>query len=69
MYDSRLRINGTGLQKGEMGCAWSHLSVYEMLLEDNDTDSYLVLEDDAILDVSPEEFNTFLEDLPDIKNI
>lgn len=67
-YDSRLRLNGTGLKKGEMGCAWSHLYIYEMLVNDDEHDSYLVLEDDAILDVSIEEFNTFLKELPEIKS-
>lgn len=63
IYNSRLRLNGAGLQKGEMGCAWSHLNVYDMLLKDNDNDAYLIFEDDADLIVSPEELQTFLEEL------
>jgi GR25 family glycosyltransferase involved in LPS biosynthesis len=63
IYNSRLRLNGLGLQKGEMGCAWSHLNVYDILLKDNENDAYLIFEDDADLIVSPEELQTFLEEL------
>ena len=63
IYNSTLRLNRAGLQKGEMGCAWSHLNVYDMLLKDNDNDAYLIFEDDADLIVSPEELQTFLEEL------
>ena len=67
IYDSRLRLNGNGLKKGEMGCSWSHLNVYDMLLKDNEYDAYLVLEDDAKLVVSAEELNFFLEELMNIE--
>lgn len=63
IYNSRLRLNGTGLKKGEMGCSWSHLNVYDMLVKDDNYDAYLILEDDADLIVSPEELETFLEEL------
>ena len=63
IYNSRLRLNGHGLKRGEMGCAWSHLNVYDILLNDNDNDAYLIFEDDADLIVSPEELENFLEEL------
>lgn len=65
-YDSRLRLNGNGLKKGEMGASWSHLNIYEMLLEDNQCDSYLVFEDDAELLVSVEELKKHLYELKNI---
>ena len=63
VYDARLKLNGTGLKKGEMGCAWSHLNVYDMLLKDSEYDAYLVFEDDADLVVSLDELHTFLKEL------
>ena len=63
IYNSSLRLNGAGLQKGEIGCAWSHLNVYDMLLKDDNYDAYLIFEDDSDLIVSPEELQTFLEEL------
>lgn len=63
VYDSRLKLDGTGLKKGEIGCAWSHLNVYDMLLKDSEYDAYLVFEDDADLVVSPSELHEFLEEL------
>ena len=66
LYDSSLRLNGNGLLKGEMGCAWSHLNVYEMLLKDDIYDAYLVVEDDIELAVSVDELKTCLEELNDI---
>jgi GR25 family glycosyltransferase involved in LPS biosynthesis len=63
-YDSRLRLNGQGLNKGEMGCSWSHLDIYEMLLKDDQNDSYLIIEDDANIIVPPKEFHTFINKLP-----
>lgn len=65
-YDSRLKLNGKGLTKGEIGCAWSHLNVYEMLLKDDDYDAYLVLEDDAKLLISTEELKIYLEELKEL---
>jgi GR25 family glycosyltransferase involved in LPS biosynthesis len=63
VYDSRLKLDGSCLKKGEMGCAWSHLNVYDMLLKDPEYDAYLVFEDDADLIVSPTELDEFLEEL------
>lgn len=63
-YDSSLNINGKGLLKGDMGCSWSHLNIYEMLIKDEHNDVYMVLEDDAQFVVSPTEFNNFLKNLP-----
>ena len=66
LYNSSLRLNGNGLLKGEMGCAWSHLNVYDMLLKDDIYDSYLVVEDDIELAVSVDELKTCLEELNNI---
>ena len=60
IYDSRLRLNGNGLKKGEWGCSWSHLKIYEMLLEDVEYNAYLVLEDDAECVVDQDELKNFL---------
>ena len=63
IYDSRLRLNGSGLNKKEMGSSWTHLSVYNMLLRDDEYDAYLVFEDDAKLSVSSDELKIFLDEL------
>ena len=66
-YDSRLRLNKTPMSNAELGCAWSHLNIYEKLLEDTDNHAYLVLEDDANITVPIDEFHKFLSELPDSK--
>ena len=66
MYDSSLRLNGNGLTKDEMGCAWSHLNVYDMLLKDDKYDAYLVVEDNIELAVSVDKLKICLEELKDI---
>ena len=63
IYDSRLKLDGTGLKKGDIGCSWAHLNVYDMLLKDSEYDSYLVFEDDAELACSVDELHSFLEEL------
>ena len=63
IYDSRLRLNGSGLNKKEMGSAWTHFFVYNMLLKDDEYDAYLVFEDDAKLSVSSHELKIFLDEL------
>jgi GR25 family glycosyltransferase involved in LPS biosynthesis len=63
IYDSRLRLNGSGLNKKEMGSTLSHLYVYNMLLNDDEYDAYLVFEDDAKLSVSVDELKIFLDEL------
>ena len=63
IYDSRLKLDGTGLKKGDIGCSWAHLNVYDMLLKDDNYDAYLVFEDDAELACSVDELHSFLEEL------
>jgi len=46
-YDNTIRVNKQIMKKGELGCAWSHHDIYNMLINDNTYDNYLVLEDDA----------------------
>jgi len=48
MYDTSRRIGGRFMGKGEMGCAWSHLSLYENLVMDKDYDAYFIFEDDNV---------------------
>lgn len=37
------------LRRGEIGCALSHIFIWNNLLQDNDSEYYLIFEDDAIL--------------------
>lgn len=63
-YDPRLRLNNQIMSNGELGCAWSHLDVYEQLIQDSQNQAYLILEDDASLNVSVEDLHDFLKNLP-----
>lgn len=47
LYNKKVRMNGQEMRKGEFGTSWSHLSIYEKLLNDKLYDSYLIFEDDA----------------------
>jgi len=67
-YHNNLRLNGNSLSKGELGCSLSHLEIYEMLCKDNNNNSYLIFEDDLNIIVSKEEFNKFMNNLPDINS-
>ena len=40
------------MKKGEMGCSMSHVLLYKKLLRDDYLDKYLIMEDDAELNVS-----------------
>lgn len=64
IYDKRLRLNGQPMMKGEIGCALSHILLYKKLKEDKEYLKYLVLEDDAELDVSLETFYNTLMNIP-----
>ena len=64
-YDITKRFNKKIMSKGELGCAWSHLTIYKKLLEDNVYDKYLILEDDAEKVVSLEELSLFLNNIPE----
>jgi hypothetical protein len=46
-YDEKVRLNGQKMAIGEFGCSWSHIKLYQKLLEDPHVDNYLVIEDDA----------------------
>lgn len=52
VYDKRIRHNGNPMKKGEMGCSMSHVLLYKKLKEDECYNNYLIMEDDAHLDVS-----------------
>ena len=41
------RNNNFGYRKGVIGCALSHIKLYEQLINDNQTDLYVILEDDV----------------------
>ena len=43
------RNNDFKYRKGVIGCALSHLKIYEQLIHDNDNDLYVILEDDIEL--------------------
>ena len=47
IYDTTRRINGEPMSPENLSCSWSHLLVYEQLLQDPTYDQYLVLENDA----------------------
>lgn len=65
-YDiTKKLINKEIMNKGELGCAWSHLNIYKKLLKDNVYDKYLILEDDAEKVVSLEELSIFLNNIPE----
>jgi GR25 family glycosyltransferase involved in LPS biosynthesis len=62
MYDTTRRIGQRFMGLGEMGCAWSHLLLYENLIMDKDYDAYFIFEDDNI-HVAPFKIPTFEFDL------
>ena len=53
------------MKVGELGCAWSHLNLYERLVEDAEFDTYLVLEDDVVPQTTPAVLLHHLGALPD----
>ena len=63
-YDRTKRINGQLMKNGELGCAWSHLEIYNKLLNDIKFDNYLVLEDDFELLTSIDYLINTLKNLP-----
>jgi GR25 family glycosyltransferase involved in LPS biosynthesis len=68
-YNRSVRVNGQQMTRGEFGCAWSHHNVYKKLVSDEDTDAYLVLEDDAELICSLEYLTESLQNLPNTFDI
>jgi GR25 family glycosyltransferase involved in LPS biosynthesis len=63
-YDTRARTNRKFMKPGELGCAWSHLNIYEKLINDTEYDNYLVIEDDVVLLKSIEYIKEVLENIP-----
>lgn len=64
LYDRRVRLNGKEMRRGEIGCAWSHYRVYEKLIADDTSNSYLVLEDDAELTVTCDRLLEYINKIP-----
>ena len=65
-YDTRVRLNGQPMTRGELGCAWSHLNLLRKLVEEasSESDYYLILEDDVELVKPIDEFYQLLAHLP-----
>jgi GR25 family glycosyltransferase involved in LPS biosynthesis len=63
-YDTRVRINGVPMSQGEFGCAWSHLNLLRKLVDDRETNYYLILEDDVELVKPVGELQQLLQHLP-----
>lgn len=64
LYDTTIRINKKKMEKGELGCAWSHMNIYNKLIEDPMYDNYLIFEDDAEFVSNSENLNNTLNNLP-----
>ena len=46
IYDSNKRINGMTMEKGELGCAWTHYNLYyQLCFEEKLYNNYLIIED------------------------
>ena len=63
-YNPHRRLNGQLMSSNEIACALGHLGIYQQLLDDPDHDMYCVLEDDATLVCSSQEFYEALKDIP-----
>jgi GR25 family glycosyltransferase involved in LPS biosynthesis len=63
-YDRTKRLNGRPMKNGEIGCAWSHLDIYNKLSNDKDFDNYLILEDDFKLLTSIDYLINAINNLP-----
>jgi len=69
-YDACIRKNQTPMQKGEFGCAWSHLNLLKQLLtEPCDINYYLILEDDVELVKPLENLFKLLQNIPEDADI
>ena len=65
-YDPSVRLNRQLMMDGDLGCAWSHLNIYEMLVNDDNNNSYLIFEDDAKCVVDKNELTEYFSHIPDI---
>lgn len=64
-YDTTVRTNNNRMCAGELGCALSHISLYKQLLEQEcEGTSYLIIEDDAELVKTPAELCILLNHVP-----
>jgi GR25 family glycosyltransferase involved in LPS biosynthesis len=65
-YDTRVRLNGAPMTRGEFGCAWSHLNLLRQLIKESSSDDeyYLILEDDVELVKSVDELYQLLNHIP-----
>ena len=83
-YDTRARLNGIHMTRGEFGCAWSHLNLLRQLVNDDAADAadaadgadgataieyYLILEDDVELVKPLAELYELLNHLPEDTDI
>ncbi|NBT69485.1 MAG: hypothetical protein EBT78_17180 [Betaproteobacteria bacterium] len=64
-YDTRVRLNGQPMTKGEFGCAWSHLNLLrQFVAEPVSANYYLILEDDVELVKPVGELEELLRNIP-----
>jgi GR25 family glycosyltransferase involved in LPS biosynthesis len=64
-YNTRVRLNGEPMKRGEMGCVWSHLNVLRQFVAEKDApDYYLILEDDVELVKPLDELSKLLAHIP-----
>jgi GR25 family glycosyltransferase involved in LPS biosynthesis len=64
-YDTRVRLNGKPMTRGEFGCSWSHLNLLRQLVEEEaSTNYYLILEDDVELVKPLKELFELLKHIP-----
>jgi GR25 family glycosyltransferase involved in LPS biosynthesis len=63
-YDMSIRTNRQRMTAGELGCAWSHLNIYNSLLEETQVDKYLIFEDDVEIVESLEYLYKCLSTIP-----
>lgn len=65
-YDTRVRINGAPMTRGEFGCFWSHLNLLRQLIKEASSPDtyYLILEDDVELVKPVDELYQLLNHIP-----
>jgi len=63
-YDTRVRLNGRPMTRGEFGCAWSQLNLLRQLVAEPSINYYLIMEDDVELVKPIEELYETLRHLP-----
>jgi GR25 family glycosyltransferase involved in LPS biosynthesis len=64
-YNRTVRLYEKPMTRGEFGCAWSHLNLFEQLVqEDSRVSYYLILEDDVELVKPLDELYELLKNIP-----